>query len=131
VVARIALHNSGPGIARDVFLNLETWSPGPNSRVSGHVDSNRWAQEQVAGISTSTVSHESFRLGPLGVTSPLSLTIQLAQPFRRPLVCKISYGCAGSPGTFIERSVPASELDAIVPIEDRTKRACRRGRAAS
>ena len=112
--AQIVLHNAGPGIARDIYLNIELWPPGPNSRMVATVVSNEWAHEEIAGMIVSTMSKESFRLGPLGATAPLTLSFELAGPFERALTCKISYGCTGAPGKLIERSAEPNQLDALL-----------------
>ena len=113
IITHLKLHNLGLGIARDLYINLETWSPGRNSRVNGHVSSNQWIQETIMNVSLSAMSNESFRLGPQGVTAPMSLTFYLAPPFERPLSFKISYGCSGSPVTVLESIVQPADLEKI------------------
>lgn len=114
IITQLKLHNLGLGIARDLYVNLETWPPGRNSRVVGHVSSNQWIQENIMNVTLSAMSNESFRLGPQGVTAPMSLTFYLVRPFERPLTCKISYGCSGSPVTVLESIVEPADLEKII-----------------
>jgi hypothetical protein len=114
LIAQLKLHNLGLAIARDLYINLEVWPPGPRSSITGHVSSNQWIQENVANVTLSAMSNEAFRLGPQGVTAPMSLTFVLARPFNRALNYKISYGCSGSPVTHVESTVEPSDLEKIL-----------------
>ncbi len=114
IIAQPKLHNLGLGIAHDLYVNLETWPPGPNSRVVGQVSSNHWIQENIMNVTLSAMSNDSFRLGPQGVTAPMIVTFHLMRPFERPLTCKISYGCSGSPVTVIESIVQPADLEKIL-----------------
>ncbi len=110
-IANLILLNRGPGIARDLYVNLETKAP---VRVGAHIALNDWSQTRVSNESFSAISQEGARLGPNGSISLMGVTFQLDGRSQEPLVYTLSYGCADSTITYIEHTVPSDELQKII-----------------
>lgn len=97
--ARLILLNQGRGLARDLYVNVESSPSGPNSHLHLIQRPNDWKQEQPPGGGFSAIADESVRLGVNAQTSPIALSFVLAGPFNRPFELTVSYGCTDAPIT--------------------------------
>ena len=108
------LSTHGPGLVRDLFLNLFLETPGGPSEIAfSQPDSAIWEGRVIFGNRITLVSSEKFKLSPEAIVPTVSLTIKLAPPFLGDLQIVTSYGHHESPTTRLEHTASASELAAI------------------
>jgi hypothetical protein len=112
-VAALTIHNRGPGIARDVYLNYQLFPPGAPSRIVTRQEVTDWTGQTVAGVVMAFMSPNNFRLAPGGLVVPVSMTFDLEPPFQSPLAFKLSYGCESSPRMSFEIKVEPADLAAL------------------
>jgi hypothetical protein len=112
-VAVLVLHNRGPGLARDVYVNFHLWPPSGGTRITSHIRREDWTGESLVGAIVSVVCPEAFRLTPGGQVTPVEFNFDLAPPFIGSLTYKVSYGCSGWPMTQIEKTTEAAELQTL------------------
>ena len=108
------LGSHGPGLAHDLYVNLQILPPRPNSTAAVMpVDTDNWSGRHSLGRITNLVSNESFKLAPLAIVNPITLRFSLVPPFESPLIYQIGYGHSGSPITKIEGIVKPEILQAV------------------
>ena len=111
------LSSYGPGLARDLYVNLQILPPGPDSTaLVMPVDTNNWSGRHSLGRFTNLVSNESFKLAPMAIVNPVTLRFSLVPPFESALIYEISYGHGGSPITKIEGRVKPEVLQAAYDV---------------
>jgi hypothetical protein len=96
----VMLHNEGPGIAKDLFLNMLMLSlPGPNCEASfTNIDSKAWIVRQTLGTRRmSAVSRPEIRLPPEAEVVPFELSLIFRPPFEDALHYSGVCGCSGAP----------------------------------
>ena len=101
----IQLGSHGPGLARDLYLNLDFEKPKGNTQVWVTPDKTNWTGNFAFGRMTQLVSLDSFRLAPQSFTEPITLKIVFVPPFEGNLSYKIVFGCEGSPTRKVEATV--------------------------
>ena len=111
----IMLKNLGPGIARDVFLNVLAYGEiGPNCQIGFAPDNpSTWNSQFILGVNFSSISKPDFRLAPETYAMPLSITFWLSPPFETELEMDITYGCSNSPVTKIELKRDKETIDSL------------------
>ena len=114
-VAAIQLHNRGPGIARDLFVNVETWSIEHGASVKARPRLENWLHEESFGVLFASVSSVDFRLAPGGVTVPVTLEFDFdfRATFEQNLTMRITYGCGTCPPARLERIVEPAVLNQL------------------
>lgn len=112
----ICIHNKGPGIAEDIFLNVMMWTlPGDNCRGEyTSVDASIWIGRMTLGRKMSVISRPEIRLPPDAEIIPFELTLTLTPPFRNSLHVSGVCGCSGAPAHGFEVSLAAEEIDRAV-----------------
>lgn len=114
LVLILKLRNEGPGIAKDLYLNV-SWTP---LNAPSHLSFGALArpfEKAAAGPETtySAITEDGYKLAPDFATSFWSLTVQLCPPFDSPFFVKLNYGAEGSPSTVREIRQTADELQAL------------------
>lgn len=91
----IVIHNAGPGIASDIFLNVDTHdSPGINCNLSVSTKDTNWRGYQSFGRMISLITNPDVKLPPESQSQPITLALELLPPFTKPI--KISGICGAS-----------------------------------
>lgn len=95
----LMIRNEGPGIARDLFMNLLIKSvPGINCDVSiAPTAPDSWTYQQSFIIHFSTISREGVRVPPESHVQPFVMTLEIAPPFTAKLEIDGICGCDQSP----------------------------------
>ncbi|MGE7416955.1 AlbA family DNA-binding domain-containing protein [Methylobacterium tarhaniae] len=90
----IGLHNSGPGIAEDVYVNLRIMTiGGPNCSMMIEQDHiPMWSNSNFATTMWSSIMMRDYRLAPDATVTPMIVTIKMRPPFVSPFRIKISSG---------------------------------------
>jgi hypothetical protein len=101
----IQLGSHGPGLARDLYLNLDFVKPKGNTQMWVTPDKTNWTGNFAFGRMTQLVSMDSFKLAPQSFTQPLTLKIVFVPPFEGDLSYKIVFGHEGSPTRKVEAVV--------------------------
>lgn len=109
----IVLHNSGPGMARHVYINFQLWPPTSGMEISSEIKDTAWTGETLAGMVVSGVAPESFRLAPGGHVTPVTFNFKIEPQFAGKFTFRVSYGSEKAPMTSIERIATADELEEI------------------
>jgi hypothetical protein len=123
LVLRLKLRNEGPGIARDLYLNV-SWTPLSSPSQIAFSTYGSWPHEQaIEGPETtySTVSGDGYKLAPDFATSFWTVTVELCPPFDSPFFVKLNYGTEGSPSTVREIRHTTDELQALYDSVLKTK----------
>lgn len=95
-VSLLYLSSTGRGIARDLYVNVFTYPPGPNCKITlSNLDPARWDRHDVTTNLWNLISAESVRVAPGAAIQVGALTINLNPPFTRPLTFDLSFGCEG------------------------------------
>lgn len=109
----IMLASNGPGLARDLFMNVTLWCPdGPSHAEYGFPDSGNWDGSIIFGNRAQLVSKEHVRLAPTAMTTPVVISVTLKPPFKGLFGFELSYGHGRSPTSQIVRRIEAADLDA-------------------
>jgi hypothetical protein len=97
--AGFLLHNEGPGIAKNLFINAKIWSsPGENCQIGFETpDLNSWTGGFNFGRFMSLISKDELRVPPDAQDQPLILEATFTPPFDKDFHIKVSCGCEGSP----------------------------------
>ena len=92
------VHNQGPGIARDIFLNAAVKSsPGTGSKLAFEpTDLKNWGGGWSFGRIMSLICSPDIRLAPESHTQPLVLNAVISPPFSENLEISIGVGCEGA-----------------------------------
>jgi hypothetical protein len=93
------IHNQGPGIASDLFINAMVISiPGDNCKLWFEiVDQNNWMGQFAFGRQISVISKLDIRLAPESSVQPFVMTLEIAPPFSKKLILDGICGCGQSP----------------------------------
>lgn len=93
------IRNQGPGIARDLFINLWVFSvPGDNCTLNfQRPDATNWMGQWSFGRHISTISTPNFCLAPEAQVQPIITNISLAPPFSKKIKIDGICGSAGAP----------------------------------
>lgn len=97
------IHNNGPGIASDLFMNLNTMSlPGENCKSAPDVDAPHWIIQIPKGFKkgqeiVNAISRDYLRLAPEAFNTPISILLDIAPPFTEKLIIDGNCGCGQSP----------------------------------
>lgn len=111
----LMIRNEGPGIARDLFMNLLIKSvPGINCAASiSPTDHDSWTYQQSFGMHFSTISKEGVRIPPESHLQPFVMILEIAPPFTTKLEIDGICGCDQSPSykfRFFNDSVTVEKL---------------------
>ena len=101
----IQLGSHGPGLARDLYLNVDFLPPRGDTKMWVIPDKSNWSGNFGYGRTCQIVSNDSFKLAPQSFTQPVTLKIILAPPFESDLYYKIIFGHEGSPTRKVEKTV--------------------------
>ena len=94
----VKIHNEGPGIARDLFLNLSVNSVlGENCTLDFKRNSTAWTGDFSFGYKVALICPPDFRLPPGGDVQPLLMNFVFAPPFVTPLEIEGMVGSGSSP----------------------------------
>jgi len=108
----VMLTNRGPGIARDVFLNVVVWPPeGPSEVSYSFPVPADWQGGVVLQNRAQIISKDHVKLAPEAIITPLVILVKLQPPFLTPFVFELSYGHGGSPTTKVEGRTMHGELE--------------------
>ena len=93
------IHNDGPGIASDLFLNLTVVStPGTNCMlIFENVDLNNWIGNIFLKNKINLITKKDVRIAPDQEIMPIKMRLVLAPPFAEDLRIKGTCGCGQSP----------------------------------
>lgn len=107
------LCSNGPGMARDLYVNLLLHPPGEPTKfmVSTTQDRNWSGYTGFGGMVTHLVAGDTFKLAPGARIQPLTLEFELKPPFKDELYYEFTYGHGGSPMKKLEARVTPAELD--------------------
>lgn len=94
----LMITNDGRGIARDAFLNVETYQlPGKNCNSwFNWTDRANWTGSFSFGFKLGIICNENFRIPPRNFAQPVILNLSFMPPFERDLSIKLKCGCEGS-----------------------------------
>lgn len=109
----IALHNDGPGIAADLFLNVGLRShPGPNCQFEFETpDNQNWSGTWAFQSRVSLICKAGYRLPPESQVMPLILKVRIAPPFEADLDISGMAGAGGAPPYRFEFHQSRDKLD--------------------
>jgi len=115
--AFLGLRNEGPGMARELYLNV-SWSNLQllSSLNFGQIHDGHWERSggTAAQVSSySSVSNDSYKLAPDFHIYLWNVSVRLSPPFESPFHIKLSYGTEGSPSTIREIRHSPSELEEL------------------
>lgn len=108
----VLLTNRGPGIAEDIFANLDVAAtPGEHCQIAYTTpDPDTWTGRFSFGRHMSVISKPGFRLPPEALIQPFAINMRLRPPFTSSLKLEGICGCAGAPFLEIRREVTANRL---------------------
>jgi len=111
----ILITNDGPGIARDLFLNVEVYSiPGENCVAWFDLkDRNNWAVYWALDFKLGAICNEGFRIAPRNFAEPIMLNTGFAPPFNKHFKANIMCGCEGAPVYTQELNVSPTDVERI------------------
>jgi hypothetical protein len=95
----VALSSTGRAIARDLYLNVYCYPPGPHSQVEFlqfAAERQNWERHEVAANFSNVISRESLRLAPGAALAVGAVSLELKPPFERSLIVEMAFGCEGS-----------------------------------
>jgi hypothetical protein len=106
------LVNDGPGLARDVFVTIDSFVP-RGGRLTFEPDevmeSHGWLK-----VHLSAVTRAGFRLPPGGRLSPVVLRLHLEPPYEHGWKLTLNYGCEGNPTRQLGSALSADELNGLL-----------------
>src|SRR3989338_1575900 len=113
--AGFMIHNRGPGIAEDLFLNATIKSsPGDKCILAfATPDSKNWTGGFTFGCIMSLLSIRDFRIPPKGMTQPLILQATLMPPFTKDLEISIMCGSGNSTPMESTLGTTSKEIESI------------------
>ena len=92
------IHNAGPGVASDLFLNLSIISsPGENCNIGSDNYDSKWMVTVFLQQKINLISKPYIRIAPEQELMPITLNLSLNPPFIRELHIKGICGCGQSP----------------------------------
>ena len=93
----LLIANAGPGIARDVYVNVSHSGPGgPSSVVVRYSENRVWTSVTTFGGLHSLITQEGIRLPPESYVNPLAIDCALRPPFESALTIRGLIGASGS-----------------------------------
>lgn len=101
----IFLGSHGPGIARELYVNVTFITPRGRTRGWMNPDQTNWSCNNAYGPVRQLVSNDSLKLAPQAMTEAINLKVIFVPPFEGNLYCKIVFGHEGSPTQVIEKTV--------------------------
>lgn len=106
------LASFGPGIARDLYVNVQIHPPKGHTEIAVALDDpNNWTgRNMYGGILTNLVSSDSFKLAPGGRVQVLSFLVETRPPFESDLFYEISFGHGSSPMRMFQARITPIEL---------------------
>jgi hypothetical protein len=97
------LGSHGPGVARDLYVNLRISSPeGPSTAAVSISDQTNWTGHCAFRAVWNLVSRDSFKLAPEAMVQPIVLYLSFAPPFESEFWYKITFGHHSSPVRKVE-----------------------------
>jgi hypothetical protein len=109
----LGLRNQGPGLARDVFLNVHLFPPEGGATVESLVKNPElWTSENLGevGLIQSYVSKDGFKLAPDALVEIVQYRMTFAPPFQSDYIIRLAYGHGHSPVETYRKEVTANEL---------------------
>lgn len=97
------IHNNGPGVASDLFMNVMVKSvPGINCDCSHEPRESHWFSQITKGINRgqiiiNVIGASTLRLAPEAFYTPISILLDIAPPFTDKLIIDGNCGCGQSP----------------------------------
>jgi hypothetical protein len=90
--------NGGPGIASDLFFNINVVSRPTNCKIfMKMVDIESWEVRSAFGVKWSAISKQHVRLAPDFFYEPFQLFVEIFSPFDKSLNFTCLCGCGSSP----------------------------------
>jgi hypothetical protein len=109
------LSSWGPGLARDIYVNLTLLTPkGLSSAAITLPDKQNWRGYRSYGILFNLISTPEFKLAPEMLAHPLVINLHLEEPFEKDLYCKIIFGCSESAPKKIESRTSPKEIQEAI-----------------
>jgi hypothetical protein len=106
-----ALVNGGPGIARELYVNVRVFRPDGSSRLLYKpLDEQNWSGKVALGHMFNMFSKDSYRLAPGAVAEPVSIELYLLPPFTSKLVYEITFGHQNWPMRKLVASVEPNKI---------------------
>ncbi len=110
----LVVANAGPGIARDVFVNLSVSGDGGSSRVDVRYSSDQvWNRVTTFGGLHSLITREGIRLPPESLVHPMVIALALHPPFESALTIRGLIGASGSVPQHFELATSQENLSAV------------------
>lgn len=107
--AAISLTNSGRSIARDMYLNMWAYPPGPKCRITFGQVGERWEMYSLLNI-WNVIAQEGYRVAP-GAPAPVGVfELSLLPPFDHTFSLDIAVGCEGSERRQDRTEIPATRV---------------------
>jgi len=108
----IWFHNTGLGIARDIFLNLRVFRKASAlTRIAfDPVDERAWIGNMELGVFFGLVSKQDLRMPPEGTLIATTVDMTLAPPFTDDFKIEGNFGCDGAPPVKLVLGATASQL---------------------
>jgi len=110
IAATVSITNTGRAIARDIYLGLWAYPPGPNCGVMfGSVNPDRWERYDLLNF-WNVISREGIRVAP-GAPAPVGVfELFLKPPFLKPYSFSASAGCEGGERWEDRTDIPPEQL---------------------
>lgn len=113
VSVTVALSNVGRAIARDLYLNVWAYPPGPNCRLRfGNFNDKRWEHYGLANL-WNLIATEGYRVAPNAHASVGVYELQLQPPFDATYSFNSSYGCEAGERRQGRIDIPPDEMERI------------------
>jgi hypothetical protein len=91
----LLISSKGPGLARDVYVNLKLLPPGPPCEAAvTFPDSSNWRGYQSFGVIYNVSSIPEFRLSPEMTAHPLGMRFHLEEPIIGSLSYRLVFGAS-------------------------------------
>jgi hypothetical protein len=114
------LGSHGPGLARDLYVNLKIFPPkGASQGAVSISDQTNWTGQHAFGVMWNLVSIDAFKLAPQSMTRPIVLQLSFAPPCESDFWYEITFGHQGSPVRKVEaRVIPEVLQEAYEACKD-------------
>lgn len=110
----LIIRNDGPGIARDIFINLGFLSKGgENCRIEFLPQGDRFSADVAYGVLLSMISNSDVRLPPQAQLQVLKIRVTLRPPFTEGIDISGSVGSAEGPPFSFSIRHSATELEGL------------------
>jgi hypothetical protein len=104
------LGSHGPGMARDLYVNIKTFRPKGRTEIAIQPDSTNWTGHNAYGVLTNLVSKDSFKLSPGSLIQPFVFAVRAIPPFESEFSYEITFGHGASQMRRIETRVSPEKL---------------------